>query len=167
MKNFLFAVLMTVPTVFIAQMNTETANLQPHRYCSRISRSVDPMDGTVKISTPIGGLIGIRKFVENGESVTYLALTANGYTLNVGGTGVTVLLSDGTKIERPDQKIDCDPGYGSGWTYSAWIRLSEEEIESLSNSTISRFRLYIYDSAPIGKFPEKIRIWMGCISAMN
>ena len=55
------------------------------------------MDGTVSISTPIGGLIGVHKFIdENGGSATYLDLTSNGYTLNVGVTGATILLEDGT-----------------------------------------------------------------------
>lgn len=147
---------------------SESFSQEPHKLCNRISRSVDPIDGKVTISTPIGGLIGIHKFVDGkGNSSTYLALTSNGYTLNVGKTGAIVVLEDGTRIERPGQKIDCDPGYGSGWSYSTWIRLTAEEVEQLSNSKITMFRLFVYDSAPIGKFPEKIRIWMGCISKMN
>ena len=125
------------------------------------------MDGTVSISSNIPmSLLGVRKYVENGQTRTYLTLKSVGYTLNFGEKGVIVLLEDGSKIERPSASIDCDSAT-SGWMYSAWITLSDDEIEKLKTTKIAQWRLYIYDSKPTSKQAEKLMIQLGCIDDMQ
>jgi len=147
--------------------------------CRKITREVDVMDGKVQIATPSKmSLFGVRKYIEDGQARTILTLKAvdfkatlkfrlSGATLNINAVGVVVLLEDGTKIERPQAKIDYSIGYGSTWAKSAWITLTDEEIEKLSNTAIQQARLYIYDAKPTTKQAQNLKAQIGCISSME
>ena len=147
---------------------TEAFSQDLPKPCRKITREVDVMDGKVQIATPsMMSLFGVRKYIDDGQARTYLTLKASGATLNINEVGVVVLLEDGTKIERPQAKIDYSNGYGSTWSYSAWITLTDEEIEKLSNTAIQQARLYIYDAKPTAKQAQNLKVQIGCISSME
>lgn len=75
-----------------------------------------------------------------------MSINELGSTINVGIKGLTLLLENGKKIERPNADIDAKVNKGgSGYLYSAFIELTKEEIDLLINNPITDNRLYIYD----------------------
>lgn len=116
----------------------------------KLDRRVDDFTGEIKISTPY--YIGINqqparmlKYIKDGAVTYFLSLSAIGSTLNVSEKGVIVLFTDGTKWHREDEEIDTDSHSGDGWLYSAFIRISEEDLKTFASKKINKFRLYIYD----------------------
>jgi len=83
--------------------------------------------------------------IKDGDTTVYMSLQSYGTTLTVDGKGVILLLSDGTKMEWPDVKIDYAPHTGAYWKYTAFIELNKVEIERISKNEIEIIRLYIYD----------------------
>lgn len=136
--------------------------------CKKLERSEDKMTGVINISTPVDMLNWMRvvKYIEEGIPSTYLSLKTVGSTLNVGEKGVIVLLEDGTKLEWPNEKVNAEAAAGV-WHYSVFIKLTDEEIETLSKSPIEQYRLYIYDGAPRAKLRETIQQQLGCIRERN
>jgi hypothetical protein len=84
--------------------------------------------------------------IKDGDTTLYMSLQTLGSTLNIGGKGVIILFANGTKIERPEVKIDYSTS-SYGWKYSAFMSLNQEEINLLQTNEIEIFRLYIYDAA--------------------
>lgn len=135
--------------------------------CAEISSDIDDFTGKKTIRTPFGKNASLIKIIENGEATTYLRLYANGSTLNVGEKGVIILMEDGSKLEYPGEEIDTDAGRGSGWRYSAFIRMDDETLTKLSTVAMDKWRLYIYDQDFDSGEAEVFRIQVGCIKGMN
>ena len=55
-------------------------------------------------------------------------------------------INESYKIVRPDEKIEAKAIRGSGWGYSAFINLSDQDLKIFSTKEIDKFRLYIYDN---------------------
>lgn len=55
-------------------------------------------------------------------------------------------MANGSKIERPNEKINYSLHSGNYWKYTAFISLEKEEVELLKNNEIEIIRLYIYDT---------------------
>ena len=135
--------------------------------CKKITRELDDFSGEVILSTPYGWNMPVITKVIDGESeVIYFTLYANGLTLNVGEKGVIMLLDNGDRITRPEAKIDVD-AQENGWRYSAMFRLTDEEVETLSNTTINKFQLYVYDMTIHKKGKATLMTQMGCLSEMK
>ena len=47
------------------------------------------------------------------------------------------------------------------------FRLTDEEVETLSNTTINKFQLYVYDMTIREKGKATLMIQMGCLSEMK
>lgn len=112
------------------------------------------------------------KTVNNTDTSCYLFLKSMGVSLNAGIKGVTILLSDGAKIEFPEGEVNCK--YRSGRTrpanesqydydYSAMVRLSKEQIEKLKNNFITDYRLYIYDTEVKQVEKERYSQYLKCL----
>lgn len=85
------------------------------------------------------------RVIKDGDTATYISLIVYGSTLNVGQKGVTLLLANGIKIERPEVVIDYNTDTYA-WRYSAFFALENDEIELLKNNEVEMIRLYIYDA---------------------
>ena len=79
-----------------------------------------------------------------------------------------MLLEDGTRLE-----FETGPAwrgtmsYGM-WEYSAFCRLSEEQIEILASSPIKQFRLGAgFDGYPLPANATLVQQQMGCINLMH
>ena len=138
--------------------------------CDKLERTEDKFEGTVRISTPykLTNWYRVHKYIESGTTRIYLSIRGGGYTASVGEKGVIVLLEDGTKLEWPNEEIDCDVNTdGPGFVYRAFIGLNDDEIDKLAASKISDSRLYIYDGKPMKKNALELMQQMGCIRDVN
>jgi hypothetical protein len=121
-------------------------------YIQDITITKDKYSSKVTYSTPATknfSLYPVRFFrVDEGEvSRIYMLLKANGTDVSAGVTGVDMLFTNGEIYNLPDKDVDVDvPAKGSRyWRYESTIMLTQEMIESLKNSLIDSYRLYVYD----------------------
>lgn len=138
--------------------------------CNKLERTEDRFDGKIRIVTPykLMNLYRVHKVIEGDETRIYLDIRGGGYTASVGEKGVIVLLEDGTKLEWPDAGVDCDVATGGGgFQYTAFIRLTDEDIDKLSASKISGAKLYIYEVPAYKKNVAELMQQMGCIRDVN
>jgi hypothetical protein len=90
-----------------------------------------------------------------------LHLHADGETVNVNKTGVTLLFTDGTKWIK-SVKIDVTTDK-YGYKYSAFIPLTTNDLTTFSTKRIWKFRLFIYDESISPEDSYKFKIYVKCI----
>lgn len=106
-------------------------------FCRKIKSDKDKFSG---IKTHRSPLLDVLSFSKS-KGFTYLSIDIPGSTLNYNTKGVILLLSDGSKINKPNEKIDVN--YNNGYRYSAFIALSKIEIDKIIKNPISDVKLYI------------------------
>jgi hypothetical protein len=115
-------------------------------YKEFLSKEIDDFDGETRIGHPYFDVVNLYKTITKGIPRYYLSLNAGGITPNVGIKGVDILFMDGSKLNKPAIEVDVDINTdGSGYTYSAFLTLTTEEMKKLSKQPIRKFRLYVYD----------------------
>jgi hypothetical protein len=154
-------------TVLLFSLSFNVIGQSLPKPCKKITRELDDFSGEIRLSTPYGwNMPVITKVIDGDAERIYLMLYANGSTLNVGEEGVTILLDNGGRISRPKTKIDVD-AQDIGWRYSAILSLTDDEIDILSNTTINKFQLYIYEMTIHKKGKTNLMTQMGCLSDMK
>jgi hypothetical protein len=127
-------------------------------FCKKIESDKDKFSGITTHRSPLLDVLSFSK----SKGVTYLRIDIPGSTLNYNTKGVILLLSDGSKINKPNEKIDVD--YNNGYRYSAFIALSKIEIDKIIKNPISDVKLYIYDFEIVDK--QKYSEYLKCLSKM-
>ncbi len=131
--------------------------------CKDIEETKDKFNDKITFRTPFSEPIVFVKIKDKGQVYIFMRLSVYGRTVNVGKTGVIILLANGEKIERPDAKIDIEVSkYGKGYDYSAFITLTDDDIMKLKTNVITDVKLYIYDNSI--KHGEKLKEYLKCIS---
>jgi len=113
-------------------------------YCSQIKVEEDKFSNKTTLRTGLLEGVSFTKIIDESGTRIYMSLGAYGSTLNVGISGVKVLLDNGDVLNF-DVKVDANSGKGSGWEYSAFILLNDQDIKVLTQHSITDFRLYIHD----------------------
>ena len=135
--------------------------------CSNISRKVDDFTDEITLNSPfvdgrkISSMI-IYKRIQNGNITYNLSIRTIGSTVNVGESGVIILFEDGTKINKPEEEIDVDSDE-NGFEYSAFITLSQSDLQTLKTKNIRKYRLYIYDEEINPGEANKFKAYVNCI----
>ncbi len=112
-----------------------------------ITKTFDKFDSTSNFHSPYLNSIIFYKTIKGNDTVYSFKLKSYGSTCVVDGKGVIIILSDGSRIVRPTEKINVDVNSsGQGFTYSAYVYPSKNEISQLLNSSITDYRLYIFDT---------------------
>jgi hypothetical protein len=112
--------------------------------CKYIVTETDKFTGKTSSKTTSSEYIQLYK--EDGRIMLYLQTP--GSTLNIGKTGIIILLADGSKIENNTALIEAKASRYSGYDYSVLFSLKPDEIEKLKKSYITDYRLYVYDFQP-------------------
>lgn len=114
----------------------------PENYwCKNIETKTDKFTGVTSYNSPINEHIYFIK--EKG--VTYIYLLSHGKTPTIGGSGVIILLDNGSKIENKEAKIDIKYDGNGYYDYSTLFILKDDEIKKLSDNQITDYRLYVYE----------------------
>ncbi|NDJ00081.1 hypothetical protein GWA97_13405 [Flavobacterium sp. LaA7.5] len=133
-------------------------------YCKKIDVKVDKFENKQSYFTPYTSGVLLMKTVKNGKANIFLSINELGKTLNVGKTGLTLLLENGKKISKPDAKIDVETnGYGE-YVYNTLVLLTEDDIKLLLENNITDNRLYIYDGVIKKEDAEVIREYLKCLT---
>ncbi|MBZ9728669.1 hypothetical protein LB467_03135 [Salegentibacter sp. JZCK2] len=112
-------------------------------FCSKIETKKNKVSGETKSRTPTEEGITFTKIDKEGETNLFLSIREFGPTLNVGSKGLLILLEDGKKIEKPEAPIEVEKD-GANYIYSAFIELTDEDIQKLLESPMTHNRLYVY-----------------------
>jgi len=121
-------------------------NLPDDFYCNDIKTTIDKFNGSTTSSSEYSDGISFIKVTKDNSSTIYMSVREGGITFNVGEKGLILLLENGKRIERPEAAIDVKNNSGSsGYIYSAFISLSQEEIKLIIENPLTNNRLYIYD----------------------
>lgn len=79
------------------------------------------------------------------EPYVFMSMSGYGYSPIAGKHGVTIMLADGNRIDRPRASIYCSvsriTAYGS-YRYSSSFSITSDELEMLSKSNPIKFRVY-------------------------
>ena len=135
--------------------------------CSMITVKIDKFDSSITKTSPIPSqCVFVKKINKNGDTLVALRLTAIGRSLTTDAKGLIILFANGTRIEHPELKIKPQAGEGSEWKYTAFLKLSAEEIAQLMNSPITDYRLYIYDSTVTKNDGKDYQNILNCIVNM-
>jgi hypothetical protein len=133
-------------------------------YCSDLKSETDKFTSQVKTTVPYTEGVSFIKVEKDGKSTIYLIINQIGSTLKLGD-GFILLLENGKRIENASEKIDVkvNSGYtgATGYVYSAFVALSENDIKLLSENSITDKRLYIYDG--VVKNGNKIKEYLKCL----
>lgn len=139
--------------------NVEGGVVFPDGYwCNDIKIEKDKFTNVVTKRSPLLERIAYSK--EKG--IIDISINIPGSTVNFDGKGVILLLSDGTKISKPNQKISVD--YRDGYRYSAYFQLNKIEIDRIIKNPITDVKLYIYDAEIFN--PKKYSEYLKCLVKM-
>lgn len=118
----------------------------PENYwCQKFMTFTDKFNSNkISISEDFSGISIIynqnsKKYSLSGELI--------GYSLNVGGKGFYLLLEDGTKIAKPEARVDVEASDNGHWKYTCTINLNNSDLQLLRSKKITDFRLYVHDKS--------------------
>jgi hypothetical protein len=130
-------------------------------FCQYITESTDKFSGDIKYRSEDSEGISFVKFIENNTAKIYISISVVGLTLNVGKTGLILLLENNKRIEKPDALIDVKVK-SSSWSYSAFVELNSKDLDLLKENKITDERLFIYDG--VIKNGEKLKEYIKCLT---
>ena len=113
-------------------------------YCDKIKVEKDKFTGETRYVALIGsiGIVSLVKTINKSIERYYIGLTAysKSSSPSIGKKGVIILLDNGQKINRPDEKIDVEVDKDADYVYSAFFKLSDNELALLKKNS---FKLLI------------------------
>jgi hypothetical protein len=113
--------------------------------CNQISQKVDKFDGVITLNSPYEEPISFTKKIKGTDTTIYCSISISRNEIYTG-KGLIILLNDGNKIERPEEKVDYKLNSSSnGFEHSVFFRLSKEEILKLKTSEITDVKMYVLD----------------------
>lgn len=118
------------------------------KLCSRLESKKDDFDDIIKINSPILSNVAISpmilyKYISKNSKSYYLSLTTYSGSVSVGNRGVIIIFSDGTKWTK-NVEVDVDT-HEDKFSYSAFIKLTEQELLLFMTKQVKKYRLYIFD----------------------
>jgi len=123
--------------------------------CDKVTKKTDDFTKEISWSQPLSrnGDPTLSAYEKQGKKSVFMYLRVNGSTLNIGKTGVIILLEGDKRIEKPnaDIKVEIETS-NSGWDYTTFIELTPDDLKLLSENKILKYRLYIYD----GEFKSNV-----------
>ncbi|AUC79297.1 hypothetical protein CW736_07820 [Nonlabens sp. MB-3u-79] len=149
MKSILVIGLMF--TVLISNAQTD---LKLSKYRKQLEVTVNELSGDIDYVIPKGYNKQVQ-FRKTTSGTYYMCIEQSSSSIFTG-TGVTLYFEDGSKIEKPKQKVDYRLNTRSNtFDHNAWLRLTDEEWEQVKTSNLKGIKMYVFDI--IIKKPEKIR----------
>ncbi len=111
--------------------------------CSEIIKKTDDITGEISFKTPVTEDIRFIKMIDKSGELYFMSLSYYGKSVIADATGVILTLENGSKIEKPNQKVKCEVN-SDGYIYKSFFSLSKAEKEQLSKSKLTAFKLYIF-----------------------
>lgn len=130
----------------------------------------DEFEGNRTIYSPLSDKMGFYKDISRGGvSTYYLSAKTYGPTVVYDGEGIFILFEDGTKLTRKGVKVNVDyvSREYSPYKYSVFMRLTDEEIDTLKKKKVSKFKLYVFDENLTKKESSNLFEYANCIQVIE
>lgn len=138
--------------------------------CEKIEIITDKFNGEKTFKTPMIDLenpgyprmsnIGYQKVIYKGGVDYYLSLSAPSDSPMANRKGVTFILKNGKKINKPNQTVETGV-IRSSFERRAFIKLTKADLLLLSKSPITDFKLYV-DQGEV-RDPDRYVAWVNCL----
>jgi hypothetical protein len=138
-------------------------NTQAQDSCSGVTTKTDKFSGDVHYQSPIGDNVSVHKYVKTNDTMYVLFINTYVSRPSYYKTGVTILLDNGSKLEYPTQEIGCKYSANGLYRMSAFMLISESDIDSLKSNIITDIRLYIHDLSLKAKEAQKVKGYVNCL----
>lgn len=134
--------------------------------CSEIQKQFDEFNNETNYYTP--GLINneissviFSKYTKGAKSEFYIRLKSYGATVVIDGYDAAIIFTDNTKWNK-HVKIDVDVEKDY-FEYTAFIKLTPDDILTFSKKNIKKFRLYIFDNEVDSLQSNNYKIYFNCL----
>lgn len=143
--------------------STSSSNTQESDVKCDFKVTYDKFESDTTYTLEFAEWLNVYKVKKKGKVVYFMRLVNEGVTANYLKKGIIIMLSDGSKIEKPEEKIDCKFRAGTMYDFTAFFRLTPEDLDLLSKNRMTDWRLYIYDRSLNEKRGEKLRQQILCL----
>jgi hypothetical protein len=134
-------------------------------WCSKLTIINDKFEDKTSYYSPQESGFIVIKVISNGVPKYYLDVEEGGSTVNVNGKGLYLLFDDGSKINKENAEINVKVGNKyTPYIYSAFIELTNEDLNILKTKKITDNRLYIYDGTVDSESAILIQEFVKCIT---
>lgn len=133
----------------------------------KVKKTVDKFENEVKYKADFPKWFEVIKYVKGTDTSYYLSLWTEGTSGLYAKQGVVILFNDGTKIERPNEKVECEFRTGAMYDFTSFFRIGKSELEQLKTKTTAGIRLYIIDREWGDKKAENIKQQIICLVNTN
>lgn len=153
---------------FFVKSENKSIDLQ----CNLIQRKIDDFTGEITLRSPINYKsqnipFAIIKTIKNSVTKYYLSLSSYGLNVSVDINDITILFDDNSKLNKKS-KIDVNVAKnGNGYRYSAFIPITQQDLDILSTKKIIKYRLYIYDYSLNDENGEMFKSLIKCIRKLK
>lgn len=139
MKLLIFIAIFFLPLIVVAQP-------QDTNYCSHILEDKDEFTEKVFLNSPSINTVSFNKICTPNDTTPYIKLYAKSETLDVEGTTIYVLFTDGTKwSKRAKITPEVDKTDLINYKYRAVCYLEASDILEFKSKIIQKFRVHIFD----------------------
>jgi len=132
-----------------------------------INKEYDQFRGTTRYFTNYVKWMSFAKVITGKDTLFFLSMWTQSTVPNYHSKGVIVLFQDGSKIEKPEEKIDCKIGavsqYGTIYNYATTILLTEKEVEQFKTKLATGFQLFLPERTWGEKKAVKIQESFNCL----
>lgn len=164
MKYLLVSFFQLMSLISISQ-STDTTYTEANNNCDFITKEVDEFSGektfTAKVAAKNGDDISFIKVIKGKSEVYYLSIWIKESGIYTG-TGVSIILKNGKRINKPNEKVDYNYSAGDFYT-TAFIRLNPSDIQLLKQSGISKYKLYI-SQGEVESFSDLSKDYFNCLT---
>ena len=140
-KYILIPILLFLVTISFAQTADSTTQKIDSIDCSGVTKTVDEFSGEITFEARITDDINFLKIKKGGVIKYYLSIWIKETGIYTG-TGVSIILKNGKKINKPSAKVEYSYA-GSSFYTTTFIQLIADDIALLKQSGIEKYKLYI------------------------
>ena len=140
-KYILITILLFTVTMSFAQTAVSVTTKIDSIDCSKVTKTVDEFTGEITFEAKITDDVKFFKIKKGGVTRYYLDIWIEESGIYTG-TGVSIILKNGKKINKPSAKVEYSYVSNSFYT-TTFIYLTKDDIALLKQSEIEKYKLYI------------------------
>ena len=138
----------------------DTTKEKTQSECEMLERYYDKFQGITTLST--GHIEGVTFYKSSSFKGTIYTIELIAYSDNLAfqAKGVTILFPDGSKIHKPNEKVEISDAGGSRWKYTVTFMVNPTELQKMKSLMFNSYRIYIFDTDVKNEAYEMCQDWL-------